>query len=157
MKRFLGTLTTGYGMATPNLLPVMTLIESRIGLPNLVPGTLNVIIPEEYIVAADALILPDEYPYNKKSNLGETIKLQRCFICGHKGLIVRPDSHELGAGQFHGKAYLELMGQIHFRTTLSLTDGCVVEIAVDGKDPWCRSGNDEPGDGRYKSPGRSCR
>jgi CTP-dependent riboflavin kinase len=136
MKIFLGTVTSGYGMATRNLDPVMSLIESRIGLRNLVPGTLNVHIPEEYIVPPDALILPDEYPYNRQSGLGETIKLQRCLIAGHKGLIVRPDSHELGSGQFHGKAYLELMGQIHFRTALHLTDGSPIEIQVSGNHPW---------------------
>lgn len=130
MKVFLGTVTTGYGMATPNLHPVMSLIEARIGLPHLVPGTLNVTISEEYIVSADALILPEEYPYNQQSGLGETIKLQRCLIAGHPGILVRPDSHELGSGQFHGKAYLELMGQIHFRSALRLTDGSTIEIRV---------------------------
>jgi CTP-dependent riboflavin kinase len=140
MKIFLATVTTGYGMATPNLNPIMSLIETRIGLPNLVPGTLNVSIPEEYIVPADALILPHEYPYNRQSNLGETIKLQRCLVAGYKSLIVRPDSHELGAGQFHGKSYLELMAQIHFRDTLGLTDGSTVEVQVEGEHLWWRSG-----------------
>ena len=135
MKLFLGTVTTGYGMATPNLHPVMSLIEERIGLSRLIRGTLNVIIPEEYIVAADALILPDEYPYNKKSGLRETIKLQRCLIAGHPGIIVRPDSHEFGSGQFHGKAYLELMGQIHFRSVLHLTDGSTLEIQIADRHP----------------------
>lgn len=140
MKLFRGTVTTGYGMATPNLNPVMSLIASRISLPNLVPGTLNVHIPEEYIVPADAVLLPEEYPYNRRSGLGETIKLQRCLVAGYKALIVRPDSHELGAGQFHGRTYLELMGQIHFRTTLRLTDGSVVEVQVEGDDLWWNSG-----------------
>jgi CTP-dependent riboflavin kinase len=130
MKVLLGTVTTGYGMATPNLHPVMCLIQERVGLPHLVPGTLNVTIPEEYIVAPDALILPEEYPYNRQSGLRETIKLQRCLVAGHPGIIVRPDSHELGSGQFHGKAYLELMGQIHFRSALHLIDGSTVEVQV---------------------------
>lgn len=140
MKIFQGSVTTGYGMATPNLNPVMRLIESRVGLANLIPGTLNVTIPEEYIVTADALILPDEYPYNNESHLGESIKLQRCVVAGYKAVIVRPDSHELGAGQFHGKAYLELMGQMNFRHALGLTDGSSVEIQVEGDDRWWRSG-----------------
>jgi CTP-dependent riboflavin kinase len=123
-------------MATPNLSPVLSLIESRIGLAHLVPGTLNVTIPEDYIVSADALILPEEYPFNRQSGLGETIKLQRCLVAGYRGVIVRPDSHEIGAGQFHGKAYFELMGQIHFRSVLHLTDGSSVEIKVGGDDLW---------------------
>jgi CTP-dependent riboflavin kinase len=140
MKIFLGTVTTGYGMATPNLNPVMSLIANRMGLPRLVPGTLNVALPEDYILPADALILPHEYPYNEQSHLGESIKLKRCLVSGYRAIAVRPDSHEIGPGQFHGKAYLELMGQIHFRSVLRLQDGSVVEVQVEGDDPWWESG-----------------
>src|SRR5262249_15461585 len=110
MKVFIGIVTGGYGIAARNLDPVMGLIEARAGLANLVRGTLNVNLPEEYIVQADALVYPDEYPFNKESKLGETIKFQRCLVAGYRGLIMRPDSHEIGAGQFHGKSHLELMG-----------------------------------------------
>lgn len=140
MSFFLATVVSGYGMATPNLNPVLSLIESRLGLPNLIPGTLNVTIPEDYIVQPDALILPHEYPYNLQSGLRETIKLRRCLVSGYKGIIVRPDSHEIGSGQFHGKAYLELMGQIHFRTALGLVDGSNIEVQVEGPDPWLLAG-----------------
>jgi CTP-dependent riboflavin kinase len=140
MKVFIGIVTAGYGVAARNLDPVMTLIESRTGLANLVRGTLNVNISEEYIVQADALINPDEYPLNKQENTRETIKLQRCLVAGHRGLIMRPDSHELGAGQYHGKKYLELMGQKNLRETLSLGDGSTVEVQVEGNDVWWGSG-----------------
>ena len=122
MRVFKGTVTEGYGVAARNLAPVMALIEARTGLLNLVEGTLNVSIPEEYIVRPDAQIEPDEYPFNKQENTRETIKLQRCLVAGYKGLIMRPDSHEVGAGQFHSKRHLELMGQKNFRQTLGLTD-----------------------------------
>ena len=140
MKVFTGIVKTGYGLATPNLAPVVALIEARTGLPNLAPGTLNVKILEEYIVRSDAVINPEEYPFNRESNLGETIKLQRCLVDGYKALIVRPDSHEMGAGQFHGKSYLELMGQNHFRTLLGLADESAVEVQVEGDDGWWLSG-----------------
>jgi CTP-dependent riboflavin kinase len=140
VKVFTNTVTTGYGMAARNLDPVMSLIEQRTGLQNLVRGTLNVTIPEEYIVRPDALVLPEEYPFNKESGLHETIKFQRCLVAGYRGLIVRPDSHELGAGQFHGKSYLELMGQKNFREALALTDGNTIEVQVEGDDSWWHSG-----------------
>jgi|SRR5580658_11031704 CTP-dependent riboflavin kinase len=140
MKIFHGAVTKGYGVAARNLDPVMGLIEIRTGLGDLVRGTLNVIIPEEYIVRADALVLPDEYPLNQQTNLGETIKFQRCLVAGYKGLIMRPDSHEIATGQFHGKAYLELMGPIHFRSTLGLEDGSMVEVQIEGDMRWWRSG-----------------
>ena len=140
MRVFNGTVTVGYGIAARNLDPVMELIEARTGLANLVRGTLNVNIAEEYIVQADALVYPDEYPFNKISNLGETIKFQRCLVAGYKGLIMRPDSHEIGTGQFHGKSHLELMGQRNFRQELGLTNGSVVEVQVEGDGDWWQSG-----------------
>ncbi|MHB8503369.1 MAG: DUF120 domain-containing protein [Candidatus Acidiferrales bacterium] len=140
MKIFHGAVTKGYGVAAHNLDPVMALIQARTGLGNLVRGTLNVIIPEEYIVCAYARVLPGEYPLNQQTNLGETIKFQRCLVAGYKGLIMRPDSHEIGAGQFHGKAYLELMGQIHFRSSLGLEDGSAVEVQVEGDHLWWLAG-----------------
>ena len=141
MKTFSGIVTDGYGIAARNLDPVMSLIEQRTGLLYLVRGTLNVNIPEEYIVRRpDALILPDEYPFNKKSGLHETIKFQRCLVAGYRGLIMRPDSHEEGAGQFHGKAHLELMGQRNFREALGLANGSSVEVQVEGDDAWWLSG-----------------
>ena len=140
MKVFYGTVTTGYGVAARNLDPVMNLIENRTGLFNLVRGTLNVNIAGEYIVRADAVIFPDEYPLNKISSLHETIKLQRCLVAGHKGLIMRPDSHELGDGQFHGKKHLELMGTKNFREVLGVKDGDVVEVRVEGDQDWWKRG-----------------
>lgn len=73
MKVFRGQVTSGYGAATQNLAPVMHLIESRTGLTGLVPGTLNLNIPEEYIVLADPFIYPDEYPRNKIMNEHERL------------------------------------------------------------------------------------
>ena len=140
MKTFTGTVTKDYGVAADNLRPVMPLIEARTGLKNLIEGTLNVDIPEEYIVRADAIISPDEYPLNKQTNLGETIKFQRCLVAGHKGLIMRPDSHEVGAGQFHGKSHLELMGQKKFREALDLAHESLVEVQVEGDYAWWQSG-----------------
>ena len=138
-KVFIGIATKGYGVAARNLDPVMALIEARTGLANLVSGTLNVNISEEYIVRPDALINPDEYPLNRQNNSRETIKLQRCLVAGHKGLIMRPDSHEIGAGQYHGKSHLELMGQKHFRQVLGLTDKSEVAVRVEGDDAWWQS------------------
>jgi len=118
----------------------MHLIEARTNFPNLVPGTLNVDIPEEYIVFADAVVLPHEYPLNQTSNLNETIKFERCLVEGYKALIMRPDSHEIGDGKFHGKKHLELMGQVNFREALSLKDGSIVDIEVRGDEQWWKSG-----------------
>lgn len=112
----------------------MALIEVRIGLVPLVAGTLNVAIPEDYIVAPDAIITPEEYGHP------EMIKLQRCLLNGHNAIIMRPDTHEVRPNYGHGRKCLELMGRIHFRTALGLDDGDEVAIEVEGDDEWWASG-----------------
>lgn len=124
----------GFHVATAHLNPVMHLIEGRMGLANVIPGTLNVWIPENYIVIAQAVITPDEY------GLDETVKLQRCLVEGHKAVIMRPDTHERIPGYGHGKNHLELMGRIKFREVLRLYDGGPVSVEVEGDDVWWNSG-----------------
>jgi len=104
-------------------------------LPGLVEGTLNICIPEEYIVIPRALITPAEYGPN------ETVKLQRCLINSYKAIIMRPDTHETIPGYGHGKNHLELMGRVRFRETLGLQDGDPVNIEIEGDEAWWDSGH----------------
>lgn len=53
---------------------------------------------------------------------------------------MRPDSHESGAGQYHGKKYLELIGKRNFRETLQLANDSYVDIEVEGDEEWWRAG-----------------
>ena len=53
---------------------------------------------------------------------------------------MKPDSHEVGAGQFHGKSHFELMGQKNFREALDLANESLVEVQVEGDDAWWQSG-----------------
>ena len=113
MKILPGKISTNtFGVASNNLSRVMSLIEERMTLPNLVPGTLNIEIEKEYIVKSDAIISPHEYGFQ------ETIKLQRCLINGYKAIIMRPDTHETRPNWGHGKSHLELMSPYHLRDTL---------------------------------------
>ncbi len=135
MKTLIGQISsTTFGVATRNLAGVMSLIEKRMGLANLVQGTLNIKIQEDYIVIPDAIISPQEY------GLPETIKLQRCLISGYKAIIMRPDTHEIRPNWGHGKAHLELMSPFHLRTTLGLKDGDAVAVQVEGDEDWWNSG-----------------
>ena len=124
----------GFHVAAQNLLRVMHLIEERMGLATLVPGTLNVRIEEEYVVRPCKVLTPEEYGQN------ETIMLQRSLINGYRAIIMRPDTHERISGYGHGKNHLELMGRVNFRETLRLQDGDAVTVEVEGDDAWWDSG-----------------
>ncbi len=139
MRVFQGIVSSGFKLASAHLAPILALIESRTGLVKPITGTLNVRISDDYIVTADAVIRPEEYPPNKLHGTKETVKLQRCLIQGRKAIIMRPDTHEtLGWG--NGTKCLELMGAIKFRDVLNLQDGSVVEVKVEGDDAWWASG-----------------
>ena len=124
-----------FGAATKNLKGVMNLIETRMGLFNLKPGTLNVRINEDYIVIPDSTISPEEYRIHP-----ETIKLQRCLVSGFKAIIMRPDTHETRQNWGHGKAHLELMSPYHLRSMIGLDDGDKIEVQVEGDDNWWNLG-----------------
>ena len=134
IKTFAGTVCSGFGDASRNFAAIVPLIEARTGLANLVHGTLNVRIPEDYIVEACAVVLPVEYW------VGETLKLQRCLAAGYKAVILRPITHETRPGWGHGKNHFELMSHVHFRQTLDLQDEDVIEVEVEGDDAWWASG-----------------
>jgi CTP-dependent riboflavin kinase len=138
MKVFRGIVSSGFKLASVHLAPILSLIEGRTGLVKPITGTLNVRISDDYIVTADAVIRPEEYPLSKLHGTNETIKLQRCLIYGRKALITKPDTHEtLGWG--NGTKCLELMGAINFRDVLNLRDGSVVQVEVEGDDEWWAS------------------
>jgi CTP-dependent riboflavin kinase len=134
MRIFHGTVKSGYGVAAANLNPILRLIEFRMGMANLVEGTLNVQILENYVVIPTTSILPHEYPLNLTTGLNETIKLQRCVIASHKAIIMRPDTHE--RGMFHGPKQLELIGTVKFRQVLGLEDESAIDVEVEGDDAW---------------------
>ena len=134
MRILRGTVTgKGYGVAGDNLLPSTRLILERTGLPALEKGTLNLSIPEPYIVSADARLVGDEYC------TGETIKFQRCVIRGLRALIMRPETHETIPGFGHGLAHLELMSEYHLTRRLGLTPGSEVDVEVEGDETWWSS------------------
>ncbi len=123
-----GVVSSRFNAATPNLRTVEALLLSRTGLPSMTPGTLNVTIPFNYIVHADATIEPHEY------FTGERLKLQRCRVRGHRMIIMRPESHEQPGGI--GANVLELVSPLPLRETWGLADDDQLEIEVEGDNAW---------------------
>lgn len=123
-----GTVSSRFQAATPNLATVEQLILARTGLLSMAPGTLNVTLPERYLVRADSVIHGSEY------FTGEVLKLQRCRALGLRMIIMRPDSHEFGNSS--GANVLELVSEFYLRNTFGLKDGDVVDVEVEGDVAW---------------------
>ena len=120
----------GFGVAGGNLAHVARLIEERLGLGPLVPGTLNLTLPSPYIVEPDAMITNAEY------NRAEFIKLKRCVVRGLRCGIMRPNTHESVPRYGHGAAYLELLSAHDLKSELGLSLGDRVEVEVGGDATW---------------------
>ena len=123
-----GRVSSRYGVAARNLKTVEKLILERTGLPSMAPGTLNVELPFEFVVRADATIEPHEY------FAGERIKLQRCRVRGQRMVIMRPETHEVPSAG--GARVLELVSPLQLRATWGLRDGDLIEVEVDGDQAW---------------------
>lgn len=133
MKVFSGKIEKGNGVASCNLRHVAQLIGNRIGIPDIIKGTLNVRIDEPYKVPPDATVLPHEY------NDQETLKLKRCRIRGIRCCIMRPDFHEMAKEPKQLKdalTRLEIMSDRKLRDALNLEDGDPVNVEIDGDNSW---------------------
>lgn len=122
-----GRVTSGFGVAAGNLVAVKDLICQRAGLPDMVPGTLNLRLEAPYTLQADAHISKEEYGW-------EALGLQRCTILGRRAVIVRPESHDAGEG--HGPMHLEVVAEERLRETLGLHDGDAIAVATGVDAGW---------------------
>ena len=140
MRVFQGIVEKGNGVASGYLRHITELIGERIGIQNMIEGTLNVRIPEPYVVPADATILPFEY------NEIETLKLKRCRVNGIRCCVMRPDLHETVPesdveGRWMALTRLEIMSDCRLRNVLRLNDGDTVEVEIDGDETWWNAPN----------------
>jgi len=123
-----GHVASRFGVAAPNLATVEALILARTGLHRMAPGTLNVVLPDRYLVRADEVIHSAEY------FTGEVLKLQRCRALGRRMITMRPDSHEFTGSS--AANVLELISDLHLRRTFGLKDGDTLEVEVEGDEVW---------------------
>jgi CTP-dependent riboflavin kinase len=121
-KTLVGTLISGFGLATESLSPLYEAIREKSGL-QVVEGTLNVQLDAPYIV------IPDVVLDARKHDHHETIMLQRCTVMDLPGLILRTNTQAVG--ESHGLDILEVMTVDRLRTTRRLSDGDPIEIRVE--------------------------
>jgi CTP-dependent riboflavin kinase len=131
MRVLPGKVMSGYGIAKGLLAPLQDQIASRMGLPALVAGTLNVQLTEPYIVQSDVTI--EVYEYKGIAFL----KLKRCRINDMQCCIMRPNTHE-ESGLGNGPSVLEIMAPVRLRGQFWLHDGDSVRVEVEGDDDWWR-------------------
>lgn len=98
--------------------------ERKTGM-RLFPGTLNVLLQEEYRLPAQCLRLKG---HEYGGNVG--VNLVPCRIFGRKAFILRTDANEEGRGD-HSRHVLEIATEVKLRDAHSLVDGSRVEIEVD--------------------------
>ena len=136
MRILRGKVSSRSKAACRNLKTVESLILQRTGLPSMAGGTLNVTLDHDYIVTADTSISPSEYRH------GETLKLQRCRVRGHRMFIMRPHTHEPPYGS--AANVLELISPIKLRVGWGLVDGDTVEVEVEGDEQWWHATEPDP-------------
>lgn len=128
MRILSGIVQSRFGVASRNLAPLLPLVRERMGLPNLITGTLNIELTDPYIVREDAQIEKDEY------NGQEFLKLQRCRVRGLRCCIMRPNTHEEGNGD--GAKVIEIMAETKLRDALELNDGDPLDVEIEGDCSW---------------------
>lgn len=88
----------------------------------LYPGSLNVILDEDWTVEGSPLRLePPEY--------GVAMSIVPCVINGVAGFILRTDKNDAGEGD-HAPNVIEVAARVHLRSELAVADGDEVEVVL---------------------------
>jgi riboflavin kinase len=90
----------------------------------LYPGSLNIELPEPYVLPNDVIRL-------EKEEYGGTVSLSilPCQIFGRKAFIIRTDKNASGMGD-HPLNIIEIAADVKLRDEYDLIDGDVVEICI---------------------------
>ena len=119
--KLVGKPVEGCKVATGSLEELMPRIRHLSGVRELKKGTLNIRLQHGYEERPDFTIPPcDEHP-------NESVAFQRCRVLGHDALIMRTQNGK----KFHGLEVLELMAEVNFRDTYSLSEEAEIEVEID--------------------------
>jgi CTP-dependent riboflavin kinase len=133
MVKLIGKVSSGLGNASKNfkINNVDIKIAKFLGVREVVPGTLNIMIQEEYRKYDNGkyggFIEAVEY------NGTEWIKLKLCKLNGFKSVIVRPLDH-FDVDKFRKR--VEIMSSENLRDKFGLEDGDEVALEFQGNHNW---------------------
>ena len=88
------------------------------------PGTLNILLAEEYTLPAQRIRLEKEEYRGRVS-----VNLVPCRIFGRPAFLLRTDLNELGEGH-HPRNIIEIACDVRLRDAYGLTDGSIVEVEI---------------------------
>jgi riboflavin kinase len=89
----------------------------------LFPGTLNVLLDEEYSLPPDPIRLEKEEYGGRVS-----VSIVPCSIFGRPAFILRTDANERGEGH-HPRNLIEIACDVKLRDVYGLVDGSMVEVS----------------------------
>lgn len=90
----------------------------------LYPGTLNIILPEEYTLPAKRIRLEGEEYGGRVS-----VNMVPCRILGRRAFLLRTDANERGEGH-HPRNIIEIACDVKLRDAYGLGDGAIVEVEI---------------------------
>jgi riboflavin kinase len=120
-----GRVTSGIGDLGRWMVVYAAAYEAETGV-RLYPGSLNVLLREEYVLPAEPpMRLPPEA-------LGGRVGMNivPCTISGMAAFVLRTDQNEAGTGD-HGRDVIEIGAPVRLRDALGLSDGDTVTIEID--------------------------
>jgi riboflavin kinase, archaea type len=123
-----GTVTSGIGDLSRWMVFYADAYEAGTGV-QLYPGSLNVLLSEEYHLPADPPIRlsPDALGGRVGMNIVP------CTIGGIEAFVLRTDQNQAGLGD-HGRDIIEIGAPVRLRDALGLSDGDPVSIEIhDGR------------------------
>ena len=90
----------------------------------LYPGTLNILLPEEYTLPALRIRLEGEEYGGRVS-----VNMVPCRIFGRRAFLLRTDANERGEGH-HPRNIIEIACDVKLRDAYGLGDGSTVEVEI---------------------------
>jgi riboflavin kinase, archaea type len=120
-----GRVAGGIGDLAHWMIEYADVYERKMGV-RLYPGSLNVVLPEPWIVVDPPLRL-------EASVVGVGMNIVPCEIEGVEAFILRTDKNNDGRGD-HEPNVIEIAAPVHLRSVLGLQDGDEVEVVVPNRD-----------------------
>ena len=116
-----GRVASGVGDLSHWMIEYADLYERETGM-RLHPGSLNVVLPEPWVVENAPLRL-------EPPDIAIGMNIVPCEIAGTAGFILRTDKNNAGLGD-HDPRVIEIAAPVHLRSALGVDDGDEVEVIV---------------------------